>query len=994
MKKLFYRLGMIALLFTLCQTYSFSQQTISGRILDGNNEPIIGASILGVGTSAGTISDIDGSYTLTVPEGTTEIEISYIGYGSKRLSLADNSYNSIVMSEDLNVLDEVVVTGLATTVKRSNLANAVASIDSKELTGVTTQSTMDGAMYGKFKGADIRANSGAPGGGFSIRLRGVTSVNLNQQPVYIIDGVFVDNSSFSLNTNQVSAAAGGGNTSSNQDDATNRIADLIPEDIESIEILKGASAAAIYGIGGAGGVILVKTKNGKYNQPNRVNFSQTLGLSTAVRLLGTRGWDATKVEEVFGADEAERFNQNGETDYEEILYGDAAVQSTSVLSFSGGSEKTKYFVSGTFRDQNGLVENTGYQKGSARLNLSQKITDDLEVSLSSTYIAADADRGFFNNSNANTTVGYAMAFTRPWEDLFADENGNFPANNLVGSNPLETVNKITNEERVNRFFGSIDAKYSIFRTDNQSLKVGAVAGMDQYTLRSRGIFPQDLSYYRDPGSDRGVTAGGNAYSARNNLTGYLVHSFNTASNLRLRTQVGLQQLNQNSNSISVVATGMNGSQTSLNQSENQTVSQTRTESQIKGAFLQEEINWDDKVIATVGVRGDKSSNNGDPNEIFWNPKANLAINIHNFMDMGSDRISQIKPRVAYGQSARFAGFDDRFNQLDATSVAGVAGLQTNALRGNPDVKPETQKELEFGIDLGFLNNRVLFDATYYIKTIEDLLLEQQVEPSSGFTRKVVNAGELQNTGLELGLSAELVRTKDLSWATGLNWWKNSAEITKLDIPAFAIGGFAASLGQGYIQEGFSPSQLIGLIDQSQCPDGNCDEVDPEGDGFMVFGDMEADFNLSWVNSVTYKGFELNWLLHWKKGGDGINLSTLLYDLGGLTWDFDDTGLDPNGELSNGDYRLSTAFAHPGAFIEDTGYLRLREAGLYYNVGDVINKVKDLRIGISGRNLINIFDYNSYDPEVSNFGNNVLINAVEVTPYPSSKTVNFHLSLTL
>ena len=165
---------------------------------------------------------------------------------------------------------------------------------------------------------------------------------------------------------------------------------------------------------------------------------------------------------------------------------------------------------------------------------------------------------------------------------------------------------------------------------------------------------------------------------------------------------------------------------------------------------------------------------------------------------------------------------------------------------------------------------------------------------------MVNAGELQNVGLELGLEAEVISTDKVSWATGLNWWRNRSEVTRLDIPAFNTGGFAAFLGQGRIEEGSSATQLIGTIDPSRCntPD-DCSNVDPEGDGFMSFGDMEADFNLGWTNSLIFGDFELNWLLHLKQGGDGINLSTLLYDLGSVTWDFDDTTLDPSGELSNG-----------------------------------------------------------------------------------------------
>lgn len=992
MKKRYLQLGLLSLLLMLCQSYVSAQTTVSGAITDEDNGPIIGATVYVKGTTIGTLTGADGSFTISVPDGSEEIEVTYLGYKSQTLKIADNNYSNIVLVEDVNLLDEVIITGLATTVKRSNLANAVASISAEELTGVTVNNTVDGAMYGKFKGADIRANSGAPGGGFSIRLRGVTSVFLNQQPVYIIDGVYIDNSSISLGTDIVTAAAGGGNTATNQDDASNRVADLIPEDIESMEILKGASAAAIYGVGGAGGVVVIKTKSGKYNQDAKINISQTLGFSAPTRLLGDRGWDAAKVESVFSADEAARFNQNGTTDYERELYDNRPLQAITAVSVAGGSSTTKYYISGTFRNQGGLVPNTGYQKSSLRANISQKLTKRLTVDVATQYIYADADRGLFNNSNSNTTVGYAMAFTRPWDALAADENGNYPANPRVGSNVLETINLTTNEERVNRFFGSFRATYNIIQQSNQSLKAGVEIGFDQYTLRTRGLFPQSLSFYRDPGSLRGVSIAGTGYNMNTNITGYLVHDFFTSSNLNFRTQIGAIQLDRDQNVITTIASGLNGSQENVDQAENISVGQNRLDEQIKGAFIQEEINWDDKIIATLGLRMDKSSNNGDPNQIFMSPKANLAINLHKFADMGI--VSQLKPRVAFGQSQRFAGFGDRFNALDPTQISGSAGLFTSALRGNPDVKPETQQELEFGVDLGFANNRVLFTATYYIKTIEDLLLRAQVPASSGFTNQVVNAGALQNQGLELGLEAEVISTDQISWATGFNWWRNRSKVTRLDIPGFNTGGFAAFLGQGRIQEGFSATQLGGTIDPSQClSETDCSNVDPEGDGFMPFGDMEADFNLSWVNSLKVSNLEITWLLHWKQGGDGINLSTLLYDLGQVTWDYDDMTLDPTNTMSNGDFRLAALGVHPGVYIEDAGYLRLREVGAYYTIPKSVTTFADIKLGLSGRNLINVFGYNSYDPEVSNFGNNVLINSVEVTPYPAARTVNFHLNLT-
>ena len=308
-----------------------------------------------------------------------------------------------------------------------------------------------------------------------------------------------------------------------------------------------------------------------------------------------------------------------------------------------------------------------------------------------------------------------------------------------------------------------------------------------------------------------------------------------------------------------------------------------------------------------------------------------------------------------------------FNAYDATFVGNNSGLVTNVLKGNSEVGPERQKELEFGTDISVLNNRITLGATYYIKNVEDILLRANVPTSSGFTRRVVNAGALQNKGIELNLSALPIQGK-VTWATDLRWWKNKSEITRLDIPAFNLGGFAASLGQYRIEQGQSATQIVGTYN----PD-DCDNCDPDGDGFAVYGNAEPDFNMSWSNSISIGDFQFSFLFHWKNGGEAVNLSTLLYDLSGTTWDYDDLTLDPAGLIPNGDYRTSEWFAgNAGPWIEDNGYIRLREVGAYYTFPrSVFSDIFGLKVGISGRNLINIFDYNSYDPESSNFGGNVI-----------------------
>ncbi|WP_026933211.1 SusC/RagA family TonB-linked outer membrane protein [Christiangramia echinicola] len=971
--------------FLLCPSLLLSQEVLEGKTInEATGEVVPFVNVVEKGTSNGTTSDFEGNFSITVQSLPTTLVFSYLGFETQEINVTTNSPMTVQFVESAAALDEVVVTGLASSTKRANAANAVASVSAEELTGVTVQSGLDGALSGKFNGAEIKANSGAPGGGISMRLRGVTSIFGDQQPLFIVDGVYVDNSSIGLGNNIVSEAAGGGNPSTNQDDASNRIADIDPQDIESVEILKGASAAAIYGSRAAGGVVLITTKRGKLGKP-KVSFSQVVGLRSPTQLLGLRDYTQEQITALGGP------NNPTLRDYEAELFDNTVVSSTTRFSTSGANDKTDYFFGATHRNEPGLVDNTGYEKSSVRLNIGQRFNDWLDLYITSNYINSQSDRGFFNNGNANRTVGYALAFTYPWEDL-SPVDGIYPQGG-AGSNVLETVALTTNREEVNRFIGSAKTNVKLLTTDNQRLKLVLEGGFDQYTLRTTSIFPSGLTYFRDPTSLGGVSISGTTVNTNYNLSAFLVHNYDMDNGLAFTTQAGSFLQDFNRNTVITIATGLNGSQTNLGQSTNVSTQQVIRPQRDKGFFAQEEINFKDQIIGTFGIRGDKSTNNGDANEMYYYPKANLAINLHQFDFWSSEAISTLKPRIAYGEAGRFPNFNDRFSLMNAQFIDGRSGLSPANLRGNSSIGPERQKELEYGLDFGLFDNRLDFSVSVYNKTIEDLLIQSQFPTSSGFTTEVVNGGELENRGVELGLNAIVMQKDDFSWNASLKWWKNESEVTSLDVPAFTNGGFAAALGTFLIQEGKSATQIVGTYDADAYTAEEIAQRDPEGDGFFVYGNAEPDFQMSWYNEISYKNFDFTFLWHWKKGGDNINLTTLLYDLAGTTWDYNDTGLDPNGQLSNGDYRASQAFLNPEPLIEDAGYLKLREIGLFYTLPDgLIKYANNIKVGVSGRNLINIFDYNSYDPEVSNFGNNVLANNVEVTPYPTSKFVNFHLNV--
>ncbi|HMB65030.1 MAG TPA: SusC/RagA family TonB-linked outer membrane protein [Eudoraea sp.] len=978
-------------LFLVLPFLAFSQGTVNGNVRDAiNNSPLPGVNVVEKGTTNGTTTDFDGNFEITIASFPATLVFSSLGYETVEQGVNSTTTINISLAESATGLDEVVVTGLATTIKRSNAANAVASVSSDDLTGRTPPQTLDGALAGKFVGAQITQASGAPGGGISVKLRGVTSINGNGQPLYIIDGVYVNNNSvFAGGLNDVSNAAGGGaSTTDNQDNASNRIADINPDDIANIEILKGASAAAIYGARAAAGVIIITTKKGQQGK-TKINLSQAVGWNEAVNLLGQRNWTEALAESVYGEGALFTAAQNAGTliDYEDEIYGEKGFITNTNLSVSGGNDRTSFFASFTSNEEDGIVKGTGADKKSIRLNVDHRITDDVKLALTGNYINSGADRGFFNNDNTNTTIGVSTLFTRPWDYLLPDAEGNYPDHPANSSNQIHTRDVMINNESVRRLIAGGSLDINLFRNDHQNLKLILRGGVDTYTLKTTVFFPRNLQFMSpDVGGVDGLSAEGTTQNTDANYSAFLVHNYTTDTELSFTTQAGVTNQQFSQNTVRVTSTGLIASEQNVDQAANVGVDQFRLEQEDSGFFVQEEVNYQDKIIATLGLRGDKSSNNGDANEFFYYPKASAAVNLHNFDFWNLGNLNQLKVRAAYGEAGNFAPNGALFTTYLNTSIVGNVGIITPTTLGDPSIQPERQKELEIGLDAGLFDNRISLEFTWYDKQVEDLILQADNEPSSGYTFRWANAGSLKNNGVEIGLNANAFDTENFSWNINTNWFKNKSEITELTVNSFDTQGFGTGLGTFRIEEGKSATQIVGN--------------DVNGN-VVVLGDAEPDFQMSFGNDLRYKDFTLSFLWHWKKGGDNVNLSRLLSDFGGTSPDYDGFDVDPAGTTPNGDFRIG-AFLGGNAepFVEDASYLKLREVGLYYSIPEntlqnLFNgHISNVKVGFSGRNLINIFDYNSYDPEVSNFGSAAAGIGIEVAPFPSSKRFMFHLSVGL
>lgn len=968
-----------------------AQQTVSGTVTDGSSgEALVGVNVIEKGTANGALTDIDGNFKIEVAEGAVLL-FSYIGYTSSEVTVGSRSLIDITLTEDVTNLEEVVVTGLATSVKRSNLANAVASVSGEDLAGKTNIQTLDGGLQGKVVGANILNNSGAPGGGISMKLRGITTITGSSEPLYIVDGVYIDNSAVSNGSNTVTAASTSGAMTTNQDNAANRIADLDPADIETIEILKGASASAIYGSRANAGVVIITTKRGSQGK-TEISFKQDVGFASILNPLGSRPFTSQLVLDDFGADAQAEYDAalaaGRLRDYEDELYGETGLLTNTRITMAGGDSKTKFYLSASRKDEEGIIKNTGFARNSIRANIDHKISNFVDVNLSTNYIKSKTARGLTNNDNAGVSYGVALSSTLPWHDLYPNANGIYPDHPANPSNPLATRDKSTVEDETNRFIVGTGLNFNLLRMENSFLQLKLQGGLDYYNNESTLHFPEDLQF--TIGNQDGLYSRGNNVTFNTNLSAFLIYN-TSVGDIELTSSAGVNRLDQSRELLTVQAQQLTAGQQNLQQGGSLTAFHRQLESQDLGYAVQQEANWDDKLIATASIRLDKSTLNGDANKLYAYPKVSLAANLANFDFWNFGLVSQMKLRGAYGEAGGVPNpnavtfVQPKFTALAPLNTGGSTGAVVGTAFGDPNVKPERSKELELGFDMGLFDGLIGYTFTWYNKSVEDLILVAAMPPSSGFLNQQTNLGALENRGIEMSLNARVLNNSAIKWNTTVNWWTNESEMTRLDVPAFNPpgGGFGAGLGTIRLEEGKSLTQIVGTSGSSEV---------------VQLGDAAPDFQMGWSNDITFmKNFTFSMLWHWKKGGQNVNLTGLLTDFGGTSYNYDDI-LEDGQRL--GDARVAAFFSGQNSrlFVEDADYFKLREISLYYSIpksvlGSAFNGTIDrVRIGVSGNNLFMSTPYTSYDPEVSNFGSGGVLQGIEVTPFPSSKRMFFHLEV--
>lgn len=994
-------------------------KVVAGTVTDATTgRPLVGAEVFVPGTRGsanatyGTVTGADGKFTLRVPESATRVSVQLIGYKAQELPITNPM--TVALATDVLNLDQIVVTGQATGVSKKNLANAVSVVNANELDQVPAAS-IENQLYGKVAGANIQSNSGAPGGGNEIQLRGVSTIIGNSKPLYVVDGVVVSDETIESGANSVTQAGSG--ISSNQDNAPNRIADLNPADIERIEILKGASAAAIYGSRANNGVIIVTTKRGTPGKP-QYQLSQGVGFSELSKEWGSRDFTLATATATYcgsnpsascAANIGQYFDDDGTAknvyDHEKELAGGRPLSNRTELSIRGGSDKTTYFVSGLLQHDGGVVKGTYYDKQAIRVNLDQAATPKLNFHLSTYFDHSKNGRGFTNNDNTSTTYYVALTATPSFVNLLPNSQGIYPTNPFATSNPLQTAALARNDENAYRFIGSLRGAWDVFKGQTQSLQISAVGGADVFNQGNLVYSPQELQYepINNP-SYPGTSVVGSSLNRFYNANLNAVHTYSPLSgSFTATTSAGLQYAFRDLDITRVLTQGLFPGQQNAGDGTRYVPEEIRSRSKDLGTYIQEELVFADRLTLTGSVRADRSSGNSDPKEWFYYPKANASYR----WTVNRGPIGDLKFRGAFGQSGNEPQYGQKFNSLNPGNLVGLQTLALGSVTVAPDLHPERQTEFEGGLDAYLFHDRASLDVTYFNRRVNDLLLQRALPPSTGFSTALYNSnGQLTSKGVEAALHASVIQSHGFEWTTHATFTKWSSVIDSLDVPPFNVsgGGFGTSLGAGRIEQGKSATQIVGRDTISVADDPRCLEYlgVQAGSGkctpgtriITKLGDATPDFRMGFSNQFRFHAFQLNSTIDWQHGGSAIDLTGYLYDANQNTADFDQpctlSGCK-SGETM-GEYRLRVYPSKTDRpWIEDASFVKLREVALTYDVppsllqSTGLGAASSLSITLSGRNLATFTGYRGFDPEVNNFGSQAIRTNVDVAPYPPSRT---------
>ncbi|WP_156875601.1 SusC/RagA family TonB-linked outer membrane protein [Lacinutrix venerupis] len=984
-----------------------AQTIVTGKVFSAeDNMPLVGASVIEKGTNNGVSVDFDGNFTLQLQNDEAQLEVSYLGFKTKEVTTTGGEI-TILLEEDANSLDEVVVVGYGTQ-RKSDLVNAVATTDLEKAT-LSPTSDVNEMLRGRIAGLQVNVGGGTlrPGGTSDIIFRGQGSIEGNLSAIYVVDGIIRD----------------GG------------IEDIDQDDIKSIEFLKDASAQAIYGSRGANGVVLITTKRGK-NKKMQVSYHGFLTSKTleknfdvysgqefaqlkreAVR--ATNADDSYSDDEVvFSEIELESIANNDFVDWEEELVKSGIVNSQAI-SISGGTENTKVFGSINYFKEEGIIPTSNYTRKTLRLNVDQKISDKVSVNFDLNLLNDDTERAA--NVNVITFSPLGRAY---------DEFGNltqFPSGEeLSAVNPLWNLREQNNEEKGNDFVINVTPQWQI--TDNLKYQLKT-----NFTRRTseRGQYQSSLSSAGD--DDRGIARIDNnlreAYLVENILT------YNKRINQNNKFDVTLVQSVQEDELTRTLTEGKgyafddlgyNGISDAIG-----SVNVFRENNTIRyvGFLARARYNLMDKYLFEFAARRDGASLNSEDNKWSNNFGGSLAWKLNNESFLKNvESIRELKLRASYGSLVNDLGLAGKsLFTVDAQPYVfdgdTGAGYSPSQVLPNNNLKFETITTLNLGLDFAVFNNILTGNFNYYDQRTKDLLLRRGVPPVTGYSFTYFNAGELQNTGVELALTANIINKEDLKWSVSTNWSNNKNKLLKLYndgdgtpltedttygyYEGHPVGVIRQYQFQGIWQEGEDFANSPQANEESSFPQpdlraGDIKVADINGDGKIteddrVFTDPNPDWFGSFSTNLEYKGFDLFVDFYVVEGATKVNpfLSdfnnggTLQGKVNGVKVDYY-TPENPSNSYPRPNFDATPLYLNALA-VKDASYVRLRTVSLGYTLNEVATSqigLDQVRFYVTGTNLFTDTDYIGYSPEVnirSTFSN-------ADTGYPDATSFTFGVRL--
>lgn len=1036
------RFGLL-LIGSLFALFASAQVTISGKVSGPTDQPLTAISVTIKNTTYGTATDASGNYSLTAPVKPGSYTLQFSGVGFKAVDRTLEVGNaatytvSVTLVEDALGLDEVIVTGTSQGTTRKQIGSYISTLKADDLNKGATSNVL-AALQGKTAGAQVIQNSGDPAGGISVRLRGISSINSSSEPLYIVDGVIVNNATNRV-TNTQNTYDGPGTTTNGTGGnvfvgtvGQSRMADINPADIERIEVLNGAAAAAIYGSRANAGVVQIFTKRGSTGAP-AISFSTGILLSELRKKLDvnqaptkfggpTDGPGALTQDLITAVNGVLPTNTTPVTryDYQDYIFH-TGLGTDNNVSVSGGKDKTKYYTSASYFFNQGIIRNTDFKRFSFRMNLDQELTKWANMSVGLNYINSAGNEkpdgnSFFSPMNAVTIIGN---FHDIWK---RDALGNLQAVGERGRvNPVSVIEDFKQRQETNRLIASAAIKLKPFK----GFSLDYTIGVDNYAQRGTTLMPPYAynvsTAFFGGGPDLLVSQNGYASAANNNFF-QINHELNATYNIDITddiastTQAGYSMQYEKNGYTLYHGRGMSPFVETVNAASTPLPgADERTELSISGVYLQQNFKIRNQLFLTGAVRVDGSSVFGEDerNQLYVKGSGSYVLSESDFWQKTSMSKwwNLAKLRIAYGQSGNLTGITPyaRFNNYNPIAYLSRVAMFSSAQYVNPAIKPERQQELEIGTDLAFFNSRLGLQFNYYTKKVNDLLIGPVIAPSNGFASILNNIGSLRNKGFEVVLTGSPVKSKDWNWDLTAIYNHNRNEVlnigqalnllsTNAGAPVALLQGqpvgvfygtfFALDANGNQIKNATGFPQIErgtqnGPLSYTTQRDGN---GLPTGTTLRkVVGDPNPDYTASLVNEVGYKDLSLRVQLDAVQGVDVWNA------------DFRTRQGVGNGKVAEQEHRgelprgyINSVYQIEEWRVDDGSFVKLREISLSYRFGKIKNIFRDLTLSLSGRNLISWDDYKGYDPEVNAGGQSTVLRGVDFGAVPIPRT--FSLSL--